>query len=117
MAEWLRSALFRPAAAGRMGWRQVAGGAAFLIAGATVSLARTAGPGALNTIWIEDAGNFLQDALHNSVLTTLTTQMNGYYNVVPRAVTAVAVVFPLGWVPGIMSACAALQYAMFGLIA
>jgi hypothetical protein len=112
----LRAALFRPAS-GSVSWRQIAGGAAFLIMGAAVSLARTRGPGALNTIWIEDAGNFLQDALHKSVLTTLTTQMNGYYDLVPRAVTAVAVAFPLQWAPGIMAACAALQYAMFGLIA
>jgi hypothetical protein len=116
LGEWLRAALFRPAS-GPVGWRQIAGGAAFLIAGAAASLARTRGPGALNTIWIEDAGNFLQDALHESVLTTLTTQMNGYYDLVPRAVTAVAVAFPLQWAPGIMAACAALQYAMFGFIA
>jgi hypothetical protein len=116
-ADWLRSTLFRSVGTGSPGWRQILGGAAFLIAGAAVSLARTEGPGALNTIWIEDAGNFLQDALHKSVMTTLTTQMNGYYNVVPRAITALAVVFPLQWAPGIMSAFAALQYAMFGLIA
>jgi hypothetical protein len=88
-----------------------------MAAGAAVSLARTRGPGALNTIWIEDAGNFLQDALHKSVLATLTTQMNGYYDLVPRAVTAIAVAFPLQWAPGIMAAFAALQYAAFGLIA
>ena len=62
-------------------------------------------------VGVEDAGNFLQDALHKSVLTALTTQMNGYYDLVPRAVTEVAVVFPLRWTPGIMAACAALQYA------
>jgi hypothetical protein len=42
--------------------------------------------------------------------------MNGYYDVVPRAVTAVAVAFPLAWAPGIMSAAAAAEYALFGLI-
>jgi hypothetical protein len=114
---WLRSALFPSPAARPVRWPQVLGGAAFLVAGAAVSLARTSGPGALNTTWIEDAGNFLQDALHESVLTTLTSQMNGYYDVVPRAVTAVAVTFPLAWAPGIMSAGAAVQYAMVGLIA
>jgi hypothetical protein len=113
----LRSELFRQPTAGRPGWRQIAGSAVFLIVGAAASLARTSGPGALNTIWIEDASNFLGDALHQSVMTTLTTQMNGYYDLVPRAITAVAVTFPLSWVPGIMSAFAALQYAMFGLIA
>ena len=87
------------------------------MAGAAASLARTSGPGALNTTWIEDAGNFLQDGLNQSVLTTLTTQMNGYYDVVPRLFTAVAVAFPVSWAPGIMSAAAAAQYALFGLIA
>ena len=117
IAEWLRSALFLPPVTKTVGWRQVAGGAVFVVLGAAISLARTSGPGALNTIWIEDANNFLQDALHESVMTTLTTQMNGYYDVVPRAVTAIAVAFPLTWVPGIMSACAAIGYSMFGLIA
>jgi len=126
LADWLGRNLFRPAADRRarrrgLGWHgrggQLIGGAAFLVVGAAISLGRTSGPGALNTTWIEDAGTFLQDALHKSVLTTLTTQLNGYYDVVPRAITAVAVLFPLQWVPGIMSACAALEYAMFGLIA
>ena len=117
IAEWLRSALFLPPLARTVSWRQVVGGAVFVVVGAAVSLARTSGPGALNTIWIEDANNFLQDALHESVMTTLTTQMNGYYDVVPRAVTAIAITFPLVAVPGIMSACAAIGYSMFGLIA
>jgi hypothetical protein len=114
--EWLRSALFLRSSSERPGWRKVLLGVLFVIAGAAVSLARTSGPGALNTTWIEDAGNFLQDALHQSVLTTLTTQMNGYYDVVPRAITAVAVTFPVAWVPGIMSAAAAAEYALMGLI-
>jgi hypothetical protein len=117
IAEWLRSGLFLPPVARALGWRQVVGGGVFVVLGAVVSLARTSGPGALNTIWIEDANNFLSDALHQSVLTTLTTQMNGYYDVVPRAVTAIAVAFPLSWAPGIMSACAAVQYAAYGLVA
>ena len=117
IAAWLRSALFRQTTARPLGWRQVLGAIGFVVVGAAISLARTEGPGALNTTWIEDANNFLQDALHQGVLTTLTTQMNGYYDVVPRALTAIAVTFPLSWVPGIMSAFAALEYAMFGLIA
>jgi hypothetical protein len=117
IAAWLRSALFRETTARPLGWRQVLAAVVFVVVGATVSLARTSGPGALNTTWIEDANNFLQDALHQSVMTTLTTQMNGYYDVVPRALTAIAVTFPLNWVPGIMSVFAAVEYAMFGLIA
>ena len=117
LPEWLRANLFVQAERRRLTWRRVLAGVLFVVAGAAVSLTRTSGPGALNSIWIEDAGNFLQDALHNSVLTTLTTQMNGYYDVVPRAITAVAVAFPVAWAPGIMSAAAAAQYALFGLIA
>jgi len=117
IAQWLRSSLFLPPVARTVSWRQAVGGAVFVVLGAAVSLARTSGPGALNTIWIEDANNFLQDALHESVLTTLTTQMNGYYDFVPRVVTAIAVTFPLTWVAGIMSACAAIEYSMFALIA
>jgi hypothetical protein len=117
LSGWLRSTLFLPPAGGRPSRWQLLAGAALAAAGAAVSLARTAGPGALNTTWIEDAGNFLQDALHEPALTTITTQMNGYYDLVPRVITAIAATFPLAWVPGIMSAAAAAGYAMFGVIA
>ena len=113
---WLRSNLFLQTDGGRLTWRRVLAGVLFVVAGAAVSLARTSGPGALNSTWIEDAGNFLEDGLHHSVLTTLSTQMNGYYDVVPRAITAIAVAFPVAWAPGIMSAAAAAEYATFGLI-
>jgi hypothetical protein len=116
LSAWLRSNLFLQSDRGRPTWRQVLAGILFVVAGAAVSLTRTSGPGALNSTWIEDAGNFLQDGLNHSVLTTLTTQMNGYYDVVPRAITAVAVAFPVAWAPGIMSAAAAAEYAVFGLV-
>ncbi|HVT68781.1 MAG TPA: hypothetical protein VHF26_13605 [Trebonia sp.] len=114
---WLRSALFLQSAGGRLTWQGVAGGVLFVVAGAAASLARTSGPGALNSTWIEDAGNFLNDALNHSFLSALTTQVNGYYYFVPRTVAAIAVAFPVAWAPGIMSAFAAAEYAMFGLIA
>jgi hypothetical protein len=117
LSGWLRSALFRPTAAGPLGWRKFLAGVAFVVVGAAVSLARTRGPGALNTIWIEDARVFLDQALHESVMNTITTQWDGYYNVLPRAFTAVAVLFPLRWAPAVMSSFAAMQYALFGLIA
>src|ERR1700761_668549 len=117
LTTWLRSTLFPPLAAQRIRGGEVLAAIGLIAAGAVVSLARTEGPGSLNTTWIEDANNFLQDALHQSVMTTLTTQMNGYYDVLPRIVTAIAVgFFPLSWVPGIMSAAAAVAYALFGLI-
>jgi hypothetical protein len=116
LAAWLRSALFRQTPAGRLTWRKVLAAILLVLAGAAVSLARTSGPGALNSTWIEDAGIFLQDALHQSLLSSLTSQMNGYYDVVPRLISAFAVLFPITWAPGIMSAFAAAEYAMFGLI-
>lgn len=116
-SRWLRQALFLEHVERFAGWRHVLWAVLAVVAGAAVSLARTGGPGALNTTWIEDASRFLQDALHQSVLTTLTTQSNGYYNTLPRAVTAIAIAFPLTWVPGIMSAAAALGYGLVGLIA
>jgi hypothetical protein len=117
LRDGLRSALFRQTASGALGGRKFLAGAAFVVVGAAISLSRTRGAGALNTIWIEDASHFLNDALHESVVNTLTTQLNGYYNVIPRAFTAVAVLFPLSWVPAVMSIFAAMQYALFGLIA
>lgn len=117
LAPWLRSAIFRQSPDTSLGWRKILAGAAFIVAGAAVSLARTSGPGALNTTWIEDAGNLLQDALNQPVLSTLTTQINGYYLSVPRLATAIAVQFPVAWAPAVMSMLAAAQYAMFGLVA
>jgi hypothetical protein len=116
LAGWLRSALFRQSSGGRLTWRKVLASILFVAGGAAASLARTSGPGALNSTWIEDAGVFLTDALHEPVMTAVTTQFNGYYGVVPRLVAAAAVQFPITWAPGIMSAFAAAEYAMFGLI-
>src|SRR3984885_4618993 len=64
LAKRLRSALFRPAVDRHIGWRHVLGAAAFLVAGSAVALARTEGPGALNTTWIEAASIFLQARVH-----------------------------------------------------
>jgi hypothetical protein len=118
LAGWLRAEVFREPAGSPVTWRKVLAAIAFTAGCAALSLARTGGPGALNSIWIEDAGNFLNDALHKSVLTTLTTQMNGYYDVVPRAITAIAVAAGgVTFAPAIMSAAAALQYAGYALLA
>jgi len=118
LAGWLRAEVFRPPDGSPVTWRKVLAAAVLVVAGAAISLARTGGPGALNTIWIEDAGNLLNDALHQSVMTTITTQINGYYSLVPRIVTAIAVAAGgVKFAPAIMAAGAALQYAGYGLLA
>lgn len=118
LASWLRAEVFRQPTDSPVTWRKVLAAIAFVVGGAALSLARTGGPGALNSIWIEDAGNLLNDALHKSVLATITTQINGYYSVVPRIITAIAVAGGgVKFAPAIMAAAAALQYAGYALLA
>jgi hypothetical protein len=118
LASWLRAEVFRQQAGFPVTWRKVLAAIAFVVGGAALSLARTGGPGALNSIWIEDAGNLLNDALHKSVLTTIATQFNGYYYVAPRIITAIAVAAGgIKFAPAIMSTAAALQYAGYALLA
>lgn len=117
IADWLRSRLFLRTAPGPVGWRKMLLATAFVIAGAAVSLARTEGPGALNTIWIEDAKYLLNQGLNRPFLMNVSTPISGYYQVPARLITQLAVQFPVKWEPGIMSAFAALQYALYGLVA
>jgi hypothetical protein len=114
---WLRSNLFLRTPSGPVGWRKILLAIACVLGGAAVSLSRTVGAGSLNTIWIEDAKNLLDQSLNFSFWTTLKTPISGYYQEPARFITELAVQFPLRWVPGIMSAVAALQYAVYGLVA
>jgi len=114
---WLRQDLFRRTESGPIGWRKIALAVAAVAVGAAISLSRTVGPGSLNTIWIEDARFLLDQALNNSFTTALAAPISSYYQEPARLITAVAVLFPLSWVPGIMAVCAALQYCMYGLVA
>jgi hypothetical protein len=114
---WLRSNLFLRTASGRVGWRKILLALAAVLAGAAVSLSRTGGPGALNTIWIEDAKFLLNQALNSSFLACLRAPISGYYQEPARIFTEIAIQFPLTWAPGVMSAFAALEYALYGLVA
>jgi hypothetical protein len=115
--DWLRSDLFLRTASGPVGWQKTLLAVAGVLMGAAISLARTRGPGSLNTIWIEDAKFLLNQALNNSFLVCLKVPISGYYQEPARVLTEVAIQFPLTWVPGIMSAFAALEYALYGLVA
>ena len=115
--DWLRSDVFLRTESGPVGWRKILLALACVIGGAAVSLSRTVGPGSLNTIWIEDAKNLLSQALNSPFTQTVKTPISGYYQLPARVITEIAIRFPLSWVPVIMSAAAALQYAVYGLVA
>lgn len=114
---WLGKDLFRQTEGGPVGWRKIVLAVACVIAAVAISLSRTVGPGSLNTIWIEDAKFLLDQALNNSFATALTSPISSYYQEPARLLTAIAVQFPLAWVPGVMAVFAAAQYAMYGLVA
>jgi hypothetical protein len=116
-ADWLRSDVFLRTESGPVGWRKILIAIACVIGGAAVSLSRTVGAGSLNTIWIEDAKNLLSQALNSPFSQTVKTPISGYYQVPARVITEFAIHFPLSWAPGIMSSAAALQYAVYGLVA
>ena len=114
---WLRSDLFLRTESGPVGRRKILLAVAGVAAAAAISLSRTVGPGSLNTVWIEDAKNLLNGALNQSFWQTATTPISSYYQLPARVFTQIAVQFPLSWAPGVMSVFAALQYAMYGLVA
>lgn len=88
-----------------------------VLAGTAVSLARTRGPGAFDTMWAEDGNEFYNDALNEHVWDTLFKGLNGYFVVLPRLIAEVAVRFPISWGPAMMSTGAALTTAVFALAA
>ena len=114
---WLRAELFRETDRGPIGWRKVLLAAIAVIAGAAISLTRTSGPGALNTIWIEDARDLLNASyLAGPFWHFFSVPLNGYFESTAKLVTGAARWFPITWQPGVMTIAAALQYALAGLI-
>jgi hypothetical protein len=117
LREALRGGLFPdpgPAAPPTRG--AIAAGAIAVLVATALSLSRTRGPGALNSIWAEDGRNFLADALNLSVVDALTAPFNGYWHTGPRILAEVASRFPIEWAPGVLSAEAALVTSVLSLI-
>jgi hypothetical protein len=115
---WLRTDLFRRTDSGPVGWRKILLAVGALIAGTAISLSRTLGPGSLNTVWIEDAKFLLNQGLNMPAWQAISSPISSYYQEPARLITEGALrVFPLSWVPGVMSIAAAAEYAMYGLVA
>ncbi len=92
-------------------------GALAILAGAALSLMRSRRPGALNTVWIEDAQNFLNDALIDTFRHNLFKSLNGYYHAGPRALAELVSLFPVSWEAALLATTAALITAGFGALA
>jgi hypothetical protein len=118
IVNWLRTDLFRRTDGGPVGWRKILLATGCLVAATAISLSRTVGPGSLNTVWIEDAKFLLNQGLNMPAWQAIAAPISSYYQEPARLITEGALhVFPLSWVPGVMSIAAAAQYAMYGLVA
>jgi hypothetical protein len=84
-------------------------------AGTVLSLLRTNGHGAFDSIWAEDGNEFLNDALNMTTDRSLFKGLNGYFVLLPRLIAEVPTVLPIGWAPAVMSTLAALTTCVFAL--
>jgi hypothetical protein len=95
--------LFTPRPPSRTTPRQVIFAVGAVIVATVLSLARTGGPGALNSVWAEDGQHFLADAYNLSFFQALTTSFNGYWHTIPRLLTSIVPLFPVKYGPAIIS--------------
>ena len=99
-------------------WKKPVIGAIALAAATGLSLLRTKGYGATDTIWAEDARIFYQGTVRHNFFDLLFTPYNGYLHFVPRILIEVVRIFPLAWAAEVIatigalvtSACALLIY-------
>ena len=85
------------------------------VAGATaLQLFRQPGEPSWSSVWQEDGGVFLTDALQDPVA-SIADPYNAYLHVVPRLVSAGIAPLPLDWAPLLLSASAALIVALVSL--
>jgi hypothetical protein len=106
-----------PARAGGTGaWRGVAFGVLAVVIGTTAGLLRQPGAGALDTIWAEDGGIFLGEAVREGPLSALTTSYAGYYHLAPRLLAMLAAAFPAGAASEVLAIEAAVVVALLALL-
>ncbi|GAB3862214.1 hypothetical protein ACFPIJ_46895 [Dactylosporangium cerinum] len=87
------------------------------VAAVAGSLGRIGGHGPFDTVWIEDAAVFLDQALNESWKDTVFRPLNGYWHIGPRALTEVADLFPLAYMPAAMTVLAAIMVTCFAFVA
>lgn len=97
-------------------WRRAAIAIVAVAAGTGLGLLRQPGAGALNTVWAEDGGIFLNQQVHQGTWSALTTTYAGYYHLVPRLLTALAALFPAGATAAALATLAALTVAALALL-
>lgn len=83
--------------------RAIAFGAAAVAGAAVVSLLRTSGTGPLQSVFEEDARDVLTDALDTSTAKALVEPIAGYYVLGPRLLGELATLFPISWMPAVLS--------------
>ncbi len=81
-----------------------------------VQLARMWSSHPLNTIWAEDGGIFLKDAMQRSFWTALTTPYNGYLQVSSRIVAEPISRLPVDWFAPALALSGAAMVAVYALV-
>ncbi|WP_144022988.1 hypothetical protein [Asanoa hainanensis] len=117
LAGWLRELFPEPAANGPSG-RAIALGVLGFLAAMGISISRTGGPGALNSIWIEDAKRFFNGAFSNSPAThVILDPFNGYVHVGPRIAAEFSSLFGVRWSAPVLTLIAVFLIASTAAIA
>lgn len=108
--------LFVPAPARPVTRRGVAAAMVAVALGTSVSLLRQPGVGALDTVWAEDGGIFLSDAVGRSTADALTTYHAGYSHLLPRLLAEIASLVPAEQAAAVLAVCAALTTGTIALV-
>lgn len=113
------SALCPPNRAGTSGRGRVAAGVLVaLVVGTALSLARQPGPvPAWDSMWAEDGGRFVGEALEHGRVGALWRPYAGYLHMWPRMVATVAATVPVELVATVMALAAALSAAALAVLA
>jgi hypothetical protein len=85
-------------------------------AGTLVSLSRTTGTGALQSIWEEDARDIFDGALNTPGWGAVGRPVAGYFVIGPRLIGEFATLFPISWAAAVLSVSAALVTALLALM-